>query len=360
MKKTFPIIICAVYFLIVSCKSEESEKSNESTAKRLFQEETIEVKVAPVSTGDFNAEIISNGKVFAINKSEVIFPFPEQIKAVLVKNGDFVHKGQLLAVLDPSEVVSRQSRSRENIAKSIVELDDRLIDYGYRLKDSSTVPEPIMRMARIKSGYNNALYDYADARKSVLKTRIVAPFTGKIADVEARAFNSSGSFKKLCTLIDDAWMKVEFSALETEYKAIAKGAAIEVIPFGGGITLKGTVTQINPLIYENGIIKVVGKVRNDAAHLLDGMSVRVVVKNAIPGKLYIPKTAVVQRQDREVVFTYEDGHARWNYVETGLQNTNYVTVNSGLEKDKLVIINNNINLAHDSEVKLDKSASGRD
>lgn len=34
----------------------------------------------------------------------------------------------------------------------------------------------------------------------------------------------------------------------------------------------------------------------------------------------VPKTAVVLRGGRSVVFTYEAGLAKWNYVTTGLDN----------------------------------------
>lgn len=357
MKQAALSLTCIAAILFFSCKNGEPDTPEELTAKQIFREEVVEVKVAEISSGAFDAEIISNGKAYAINKAEIKFPFSEKVTSVLVRNGDYVRKGQLLASLNATDLEGKLSRNKENMAKALVELDDRLIDYGYRLQDSAKVPEPIMRMARIKSGYNSARYDYADATSSVGKARIVAPFSGKIADVEASAFNTSDSYKKLCTLIDDTWMKVEFNVLETEYKALSKGAAIEVIPFGEEVTMKGVVAEINPLIDENGMIKIVGKVQNEAGHLLDGMSVRVIVKNAIPGKLYIPKTAVVQRQDREIVFTYENGHARWNYVETGLQNSRYVTINSGLDKGKQVIVSNNLNLAHDSEVKLAKPDS---
>lgn len=355
MNKTHSIFVYIILtFLLFSCRNREREPSEEATAKKAFIEEVLIVKVAQISSGAFDAEIISNGRVYAFNKAEIKFPFNEQIETVLIRNGEYVKKGQILATLDATELKKKLSRSRENLAKATVELDDRLIDYGYRLKDSTNIPEAIMRMASIKSGYNSAQYDYVDGTSSVRDAKIVAPFSGKVANVEAQAHNMSVSYKNLCTLIDDTWMRVEFSVLETEYRALKKGALIEVIPFGEGITLMGVVAEINPMIDDNGMIKIFGKVQNKAQHLLDGMNVRVIVKNAIPNKLYIPKTAIVQRQDREVVFTYENGHARWNYVETGLQNSKYVIINSGLDKNKLVIVNNNFNLAHDSEVRLDK------
>jgi len=59
---------------------------------------------------------------------------------------------------------------------------------------------------------------------------------------------------------------------------------------------------------------------------------------------------VVLRQGKEVVFTYEDGKALWNYVKTGLENSSRYTIESGLEPGMEVIVSGNLNLAHETPV----------
>lgn len=49
------------------------------------------------------------------------------------------------------------------------------------------------------------------------------------------------------------------------------------------------------------------------------MNVRVSVKRSVGEQLVIPKTAVVLRSGKQVVFTLKDGKAMWNYVHTGLE-----------------------------------------
>ena len=356
--KNFIFIIPLLFF---SCNSgETSQVSGDTIVKSTFKKENTAVRVMDVLQGSFNLEILSNGKAYAINNADIRFPINVKIQSIRVRNGESVRRGQVLAILDGTELKSKLARSKEAVDKAGVELDDRLIDYGYRLKDSSKIPADIMRMAKIKSGYNSARYDYADAKAALNETYIVAPFSGKIANLEARIFNTTDAFKKLCTLIDDSEMQVEFNVLETEYHFLSKGSAVEVIPYGEGLPLKGIVTQINPLIDDNGMIKIIAIVDNSGDHLLNGMSVKVIVKKSVPDKIYIPKEAVLQRQNRQVVFTYEDGRAKWNYVETDLQNSKYICISSGLKSGQKVIISNNINLAHDAEVTLDKTDSGRE
>lgn len=351
-----------LFFFSGACISScNSSRSSVPAAAKIGQEsfkgENVVVKTAQVSFGTFDLEIISNGDAHAIRNAEIKFPFVENIQSVLIGNGQSVHKGQLLACLDTAELSNRVIRSREALDKALVDLDDRLIDYGYRVKDSLNIPKDIMRMAKTRSGYNAAQYNYCDALSLLYKSRVTAPFSGKIADLEAREFNHSGGFRKLCNVIDDSRMTVEFKILETEYRHIANGCFIEVMPYGNSHSIKGTITQINPLIDENGMIKITALANNASGVLMDGMQVKIVIKKAIAGNLYVPKEAVVQRDNKDVVFTCEEGRAKWNYVETGQQNTRYVSIRSGLQKGQQVIISNNINLAHDVEVTIDKNTA---
>lgn len=65
----------------------------------------------------------------------------------------------------------------------------------------------------------------------------------------------------------------------------------------------------------------------------------------------VPKSAVVIRNGKAVIFTYEAGLAKWNYVVVGRDNGKEVEILDGLVEGMKVIINNNLQLAHDSPVK---------
>jgi hypothetical protein len=68
----------------------------------------------------------------------------------------------------------------------------------------------------------------------------------------------------------------------------------------------------------------------------------------------IPKTAVTLRDGKKVVFTLNGERARWNYVETGPENSSSIIITSGLAEGDLVVYFGNINLAHESPVKVIK------
>ena len=57
------------------------------------------------------------------------------------------------------------------------------------------------------------------------------------------------------------------------------------------------------------------------------MNVKVRVQRVLSKQLVIPKSAVVLRTNRKVVFTLRDNKAMWNYVETAQESSDsYVLI----------------------------------
>ena len=83
------------------------------------------------------------------------------------------------------------------------------------------------------------------------------------------------------------------------------------------------------------------------------MNVRASAFRSVGKQWVVPKTAVVLRTGKQVVFTVVDGKAVWNYVQTGLENaTEYTVTGETLKEGDLIIVTGNINLAHESPVKV--------
>ena len=78
------------------------------------------------------------------------------------------------------------------------------------------------------------------------------------------------------------------------------------------------------------------------------------MRRQLDEKLIVPKSAVVLRSGRQVVFTLEKGKALWNYVQTGLENMELYTIEDGLKEGDTVITTGNLNLAHETPVNVIK------
>lgn len=124
-------------------------------------------------------------------------------------------------------------------------------------------------------------------------------------------------------------------------------------PYSDAATVhEGSISEINPLVDDKGMVKVKARV-NGAGKLFSGMNVRVSVHRSLGEQLVIPKSAVVLRSGKQVVFTLKDGKmAQWNYIHTALENADSYSVADGLTEGDTVIVSGNINLAHEAPVTI--------
>jgi RND family efflux transporter MFP subunit len=345
-------ILYSPLLLLTSSCNQKSKDDYATLARREQYTEVIEVRTTPAVKGRFAIELISNGRLHAVNKATVQFRVQEMVKEVKVINGQHVKQGDLLALLEEFPYLSRLERAVDQVSKTRLELEDILLGHGYLLKDSLKVPENIWNMARIRSGFNAAVNELAEAHYQHANTGLRAPVSGVISSLEVKPFNHSSSYEKLCEIIDNSRQEARFPVLESETSMVLTGQMIELKPFAGmQKTYNGRVTGFDPTVDDRGMVMVRAIIENPKGELLDGMNVQVILKKEIDNQLVIPREALVLRQGRQVVFTLKDSIALWTYVESGYENSREFTINSGLVEGDEVIVSGNFNLAHETVVR---------
>jgi RND family efflux transporter MFP subunit len=350
MKHLISALIAVIFY---ACSISQAGDAEEANTARLSHIEPVatEVGTVPVQKGAFELELISNGKLEAQRRAVVPFAVQEQIIDVSVREGQSIAAGQTLGKVEPFTFQKRLSDAENAYQQALIDLEDRLLGHGYALSDTASVPPNILEMALIRSNYNNAVSALAEARRNLSQTTIAAPISGVIANLNAKEHNHSSSYQNFCEILDINSMHLVFNVLETEMPLVKVGQKVELFPFAlSGKSFPGTVSSINPAVDDKGMVRITASVPNPNQHLMYGMNARVLLKNAVPDCLVIPKEAVLYRQNRKVVFVYEEGKAIWKYVETSHENSTHVAVTDGLEEGMEVIVENNLNLAHESLV----------
>ncbi len=354
MKRLF---ILTLMVLAVSCGQKKEVKSD--TLTRLSHAvEANYVDTMTLRLTDFRRQIISNGKLAAAHKSSLCFSTTGIISEVRFKNGQSVRKGELIASLDPEAAEIALSQAENALKKAEIEMQDVLIGFGYGDRDTSDIPAATMSIARIRSGYSDAEQDYRKALYDFEGTMITAPFDGKVAGIKGRAYESAPS-ETFCSVVDDRRFDVIFPLLESEIPSVRTGMEMKISPFNNpGKTYSGRITAINPMVDEKGQIEITASVENTDGSMMDGMNVRVVVEEIVRGQQVVPKSAVVMRDNQEVLFVYQpaDSTARWVYVDILMSNSDSHVVqvkkdrNAELAVGDIVIVSGNLNLAHESKV----------
>ena len=332
------------------CAREEREKTvvAKSAAEPV---KAAEVAVMELQPEMFSHEIVSNGKVTGHERADLYLPPSDAVIAeVYVRNGSRVSKGAPIAALDTYSLRNEVEKATAALEKANLELKDALIGQGYDPDNLPTIPADVMRLARLRSGYEDAERTLSEARHKLEEGVLTAPFNGVVANLSAKPFNRPDNSKPLCTLIGNT-MDVEFKILEPELPLVAPGDAVRIAPFSSSQEYPGKVTEINPAVDAEGMVTAIATTSN-AAGLFDGMNVKVSVLKEVGRQLVVPKSAVVLRTGRQVVFTLSDDGKRavWNYVQTGLENMGSYTVADGLQPGMKVIVSGNMNLAHEAPV----------
>ena len=354
MKKILIILPLAV--LAAACGQKKTVE--EDTLTRLSQAvEGNYVDTMTLRLTDFTRQTISNGKLAAVRKSTLRFGTTGVIDRIGFMNGQTVREGELIASLDPENASIALAQAENALDKARIDMNDVLIGFGYG-GDTTSVPEGIMSIARTRSGYNDAEQTYRKALNDMRGTKITAPFSGKVASIMARVYENAPS-EDFCTLIDDSSFEVTFPLLESEIPSVRTGMPVNISPFNNpGKTYTGKILSINPTVDEKGQIQITASVSNSDGNMMDGMNVKVTVEEIIPAQQVVPKSAVVMRDNEDVLFVYQaaDSSARWVYVDILMSNSESHVVrvnqerNAVLELGDAVIISGNLNLAHESKV----------
>ncbi|ADB40419.1 efflux RND transporter periplasmic adaptor subunit [Spirosoma linguale] len=341
--------------LLSNCKPATSSASQaDSTAlNKPIAETNPTVICQPVRVGTFALSSAATGLVRAPTQSRLSFRIGGTINQVLVHNGSMVTAGQLLARLDDRDQRLTLRTAQDQLAESMVQLRALVAEYGGIELDTASLKANAQAFVLTKSGYYKAQTALMLARQQMAYTELRAPYAGVVANLTAKSYNFITSYEPFCSLLSRAGLLVEFSVLESELATVQAGQPVRIAPIAmPERSYAGQVQEINPFVNAQGLVLVKARINQPDQRLFEGMNARIVIERRIPNQLIVPKTAVVERSDRKVVFTVDEGKSKWNYVTIAHENDTEFAISEGLKSGDRVIVSGNLNLAHDAPVRV--------
>jgi RND family efflux transporter MFP subunit len=356
MKKLLLLLPLAMLVACGGNRKNAGEESELTRSEYVPERNVVDTTVLRLQT--FHKEIVSNGRLRAIRKSELRFLLSGKLLSVAAVNGRSVGAGEEIARLDPYETEQRLAQAELQYQKAYMDLLDNLIGLGYPA-DTAAVPKEQLRIGYIRSGFLTARSALELARRDRANLSLRAPFAGKVANLSRKAFEQVGT-EVFCTLIDDGAFEVDFNLLESEIPLVHTGQTVRVAPFNYPEQIyEGKITQINPMVDPRGQINLRAEVSNRGGRLMEGMNVRVTIEESLADQWVVPKEAVVVRDNEEVLFRMSsDGKAMWTYVNVLMSNSTSHVVSANRERGAelnlgdIVISAGNLNLADGSTVEV--------
>lgn len=232
-KTTGWVAIVAAAFFLQSCGKGTPEK-----AAMVSNADTIPVKIVSLEKSDANAEINASGQFTTDDETLLSFLTGGIVKQLLVKEGDRIRKGQLLATLDLTAINAMVKQAKLGLEKSKRDLErvTNLQKDGYATLEQMQNAQTAVDIAeqQLESAQFNLKYSEirAVANGFVLKRFINQ---GQLVSTGTPVFQTNGAG-------DGKWyLKVGVS--DREWNAISEGdqAVIESEAFDQPV--KATVTR---------------------------------------------------------------------------------------------------------------------
>lgn len=270
--------------------------------------------------------------------------------------GTYYKDGALLVSTDPIPFELARDQAAATRDEARFRHEDLLLRLTMNLPPGdTTVTDLARRNILIQSGLPAAEVALRQAEHQLSLARLSAPFGGLAADVKVQVGQEITAGELVCTLVDLNSLEAEFSVLEQEIQDLRSGGRVYVSSVGqSDLRLPAVLDIINPVVGDDGLLRVRARLKGRAPPgLYPGGNVIVNLERRSPAAVLLPKSAVVLRSGRTLVFAYdaEQERAKWQYVTVGYENDETVAITEGVEAGQAVIVSGNTTLDHDSPVR---------
>jgi RND family efflux transporter MFP subunit len=321
-----------------------------------------EATAVAASAGAAPAAILqATGYVTAEREATVSSQIPGQLSQVYFEEGEHVHRGQVLARLDDSAQRAALDQARAQLAAAQAQLNQYQVQLAQDrrdfARDAALIGEHLVseedfetartqaatQAAQIKTQQRQVELARAGVQAAQVQqdyTVVAAPFTGVVIDKAAQmgemispifgggAFEAAG----IATIVDMSSLEVDVDVNEAYIHRVKPGqAATAVLDAYPDWNIPAHVIAIVPTADKSkATVKVRVAFEKLEPRILPDMGVRVsflqeasgqsggIAPSSLPaGTVWVPASAVVQRDGRPVVFVVQEGKAHEAAVTPG-------------------------------------------
>lgn len=322
--------------MLLSCQ-------NDSISENKTYQSANYVQVVPAAKKDFASYLNFSGTLFSEKSANIAPDVAARILKYVVKKGDFVHKGDVLAFLDSTQYVQAKAQYG-SAAKSY----RRMLN----LKETGTIDQQTFE--QVEAGYiaAKAAYKFMKANRMVK-----APFNGFITEklknvgevYMPMSFSPAGP--AILRLVNIDILKARAQVSDRDIPMIKlKQKAVVITESYPEQKFMGKVSFISPEADPmSGMFTVEITINNKDHKLKSNQFVNLsIVIDEQKNALVIPKEAFIR--DSSVVFIANNNIAEKRSVMTGIESEDEIQVISGINAGDMVITKGNVGLKDGTKV----------
>ncbi|MFZ0472147.1 MAG: efflux RND transporter periplasmic adaptor subunit [Bacteroidales bacterium] len=347
------LVICAALILLGSCTG-NNKPATESTEVEVVPENIVEmredqIKLAGIQTGSIGMKSMGNTlKVNGIisvapqNQATVSIPLGGFIKSTTLIAGNFVTKGQTLAIIENQDFV--------DIQQNYLEAKNRLVyaeaeykrhtdlynDEVYSEKNLQQVTVEYKNLVALVKSLEQKLILIGIEPGSLNETNISSsvslksPITGYLKSVNINIGKYVAPTDVLFEILNNEKLFLELTLFEKDADKVVAGQKIRFFINNETETHEAIISQTGKSISDDKTLKVYATVVKPCKNTLPGMYVNALIEESDSLVTALPSEAVVSFDDKDYIFIFER-----NKEEDGKPFTEYrmVEVQKGVTGD---------------------------
>ncbi len=261
--------------------------------------------------------------------------------------GGAVKKGALLAKIFDDDL-----RAQLRKLEVQLEINQKTVERYRELLKIQGISQQDVDLSELQVNNNKA--DIELIRVAIAKTEIRAPFNGRIGlrSISPGAYVSPADIIATIRQLDQ--LKLEFTVPEKYSTRFTPGKTIHFSIDGSNEQFTATVLASEYFIDANTrSLTVRGLVKNNNPSLVPGAFARVNLNmDQDSGALILPTQAVIPLSHGKQVIVYRDGKPEFREVTTGIRDSSFVQVTSGLTAGDTVLISGLMAVKPNSQLQL--------
>jgi len=320
---------------------------------RSGQVNTAETDLIPVEVTTIKRGLISDFILLSTNleteKMANVYPRVQGlVENILVEEGDFVKKGQVLMTLEADEYVLAEEKARLNYLnqKSDFERMEAMFQQNLLSKEEFETAKYTLQGLEV---------DWKQAKLNLSYTKITSPIAGVVGDRLIKPGDRIQPTDQLYSVINTTEMIAVVYAPEKELGNVEKDQAAYIT----SDHLKeerfdGWVKRVSPVVDpKSGTFKITVGVKNKDNKLRSGMFVNTHIITAThENAVLIPKTAIVYENEQLNVYVVKDSIANKVTLKVGFQDHEKVESLEGIKEGDQIIVVGQSGLKDKTKVKI--------
>lgn len=335
----------------------------------------LQVATVPVTQGAIAEDLTVSGPVSGTDSVDVVSNLHAEVTEIQVKEGDRVEKGQLLAVIDSSDLQKevemaqnaydlavttyeeQQIQAENGYAKALQDYEAAKGEYERTnvLYEAGSVSKVDWETARNKMNdaqreikaftlqdgkpvanesyslqIKNAEFELQKKREELEDCQVTSPIDGTVVRVNAKVGRFADKIEDdkpmfIIENLDVLEMKISISEYSIGKIAVGQAAEISADILNGDV-VNGTVTAISPTGEEKGggsterVIPTTIRIEDKDTKLIAGITARAkIVLNEAEHAWIVPISAVLETEEGTFVIAVEQNVLRRIPVETGVE-----------------------------------------